>query len=247
MEPVPILPDGPAPEGVDYDRWLGPAASRPFNPNRFHFNFRWFWDYAGGLMTDWGVHILDFALFGMEAGWPRSVMASGGKFAYPDDASETPDTLQAIYEFDGFTLLWDHATGIDLGPYGRTHGVAFVGNNGTLIVDRGGWEVIAETEDDDRGGRRPKVEIPQPERYDGSDLDRHTLNFTAAIRTGEALNADISVGHRVASIAHMGNVAFRAGRKLHWDADSHAFTGDDEAARLAAGNRYRAPWSLPAF
>jgi predicted dehydrogenase len=247
MEPVPIRPDGPVPEGVDYDRWLGPAVSRPFNPNRFHFNFRWFWDYAGGLMTDWGVHILDFALFGMDAGWPRSVMASGGKFAYPDDASETPDTLQAIFEFDGFTLLWDHATGIDLGPYGRTHGVAFVGNNGTLIVDRGGWEVIAETEDDDRGGRRPKVEIPQPERYDGSDLDRHTQNFTAAIRTGEALNADISVGHRVATIAHMGNVAFRVGRKLHWDAEVHAFPGDDEAARLAVGNPYRAPWSLPTF
>ena len=73
--------------------WLGPAPQRAFNPNRFHFNFRWFWDYAGGLMTDWGVHLIDIVLWGMNATAPHSVVASGGKFAYPDDAEETPDTL----------------------------------------------------------------------------------------------------------------------------------------------------------
>jgi hypothetical protein len=62
MEPVPVQPDSAPPAGVDYDMWLGPAPKRPFNPNRFHFNFRWFWDYAGGLMTDWGVHEIDIAL-----------------------------------------------------------------------------------------------------------------------------------------------------------------------------------------
>ncbi|MEP1088323.1 MAG: Gfo/Idh/MocA family oxidoreductase, partial [Algoriphagus sp.] len=65
MKPVPVLPNGPAPAGVDYKMWLGPAPERPFNPNRFHFNFRWFWDYAGGLMTDWGVHEIDIALYAM--------------------------------------------------------------------------------------------------------------------------------------------------------------------------------------
>ena len=119
MKPVPALPDAPAPAGVDYDMWLGPSPKRPFNPNRFHFNFRWFWDYAGGLMTDWGVHEIDIALLAMNASAPKSVMASGGKFAYPDDASETPDTLQAVFEYDGFNMLWEHATGIDGGHYGR--------------------------------------------------------------------------------------------------------------------------------
>ena len=71
--------------------WLGPAPKRPFNRNRFHFTFRWFWDYAGGLMTDWGVHLLDYALYGMNVTAPNSIMASGGKFGYPDDACETPD------------------------------------------------------------------------------------------------------------------------------------------------------------
>src|SRR5690606_9042576 len=109
MKPVPVLPDSPVPKGVDYTMWLGPAPLQPFNENRFHFNFRWFWDYAGGLMTDWGVHLIDYALYGMKADLPKSVMAMGGKFAYPDDASQTPDTLQTLYEFDGFSLLWEHA------------------------------------------------------------------------------------------------------------------------------------------
>ena len=121
MGSVPVVPDSPVPEGVDYDFWLGPAPGRPFNRNRFHFTFRWFWDYAGGMMTDWGVHIVDYALFGMKQYAPRSVMSLGGKFAYPDDACETPDTQQAIYEFDGFTMLWDHGIGIDGGYYGRSH------------------------------------------------------------------------------------------------------------------------------
>ena len=92
MKSVPTVADSAVPEGVDYDFWLGPASKKPFNKNRFHFTFRWFWDYAGGMMTDWGVHIVDYALFGMQQYAPKSVMSMGGKFAYPDDACETPDT-----------------------------------------------------------------------------------------------------------------------------------------------------------
>ena len=95
-------------------------------------------------MTDWGVHEIDIALYAMDAVAPKSVMASGGKLAYPDDASETPDTLQAVFEYDNFNMLWEHATGIDGGNYGRTEGIAFIGNKGTLVLNRGGWELIPE-------------------------------------------------------------------------------------------------------
>src|SRR3546814_8927135 len=88
-------------------------------------------------MTDWGVHLIDYVLHGMDATHPRSVMALGGKYAYPDDASETPDTLQTVYEFDNFTALWEHATGISGGNYGRNHGIAYIGNNGTLVLEIG--------------------------------------------------------------------------------------------------------------
>jgi len=245
MKPVPVLPDTDAPPGVDYDMWLGPAKKRPFNRNRFHFSFRWFWDYAGGLMTDWGVHIIDFALYGMDAPFPKSVMASGGKFAYPDDASETPDTLQAIYEFDNFTMLWEHATGIDLGPYGRTHGVAFIGNNGTLVVDRGGWEVIAEEENDPEfRASVPLVAVPEPRPQQGSDLDRHTVNFVNSMKGEETPNAGAEVGHKTAVVAHMGNIAYKTGRKLYWDGDRFR---DDLPANDLMSPVYRDPWKLPDY
>ncbi len=239
MKPIPVKPDQPAPEGVDYDFWLGPAPKRPFNPNRFHFNFRWFWDYAGGLMTDWGVHIIDFGLYGMKAQLPKSVMASGGKFAYPDDASETPDTLQAIYEFDDFTMIWEHATGIDGGPYGRNHGVAFIGNNGTLVVDRGGWEVIPETE-----GDHYKLEAFPPQSQHGDDLELHVKNFLECIKTRTLPNCDIAIAANTAKVAHMGNIAYRTGHKIFWDKSSNQFVNDSDANGYLSKD-YRKPWKIP--
>jgi predicted dehydrogenase len=87
--------------------WLGPAAKRAFNPNRFHFNFRWFWDYAGGLMTDWGVHLINMMLMGMGPDAPKSAYSCGGKFVL-DDNSETPDSQVTLYEFPNYTLIWEH-------------------------------------------------------------------------------------------------------------------------------------------
>jgi predicted dehydrogenase len=246
MKPIPVKPDSAAPPGVDYDMWLGPAVRRPFNPNRFHFNFRWFWDYAGGLMTDWGVHEIDIALWVMGAQAPRSVVASGGKLAYPEDASETPDTLQAVFEYDRFNMLWEHATGIDGGNYGRTEGVAFIGNNGTLVVNRGGFEILPETEEKD-GQRRYRMEARPPYRPDDVEaLDLHTRNFVEAIRKNDAslLNCGLESGSIAAINAHMGNVAFKVARKVHWDPAAFAFKGDAEADALIVP-RYHNGWKLP--
>lgn len=241
MKPVPVLPDEPVPEGVDYDFWLGPAPKRPFNKNRFHFNFRWFWDYAGGLMTDWGVHIIDYGLYGMGDPVPKSVMAAGGKMAYPDDASETPDTLQAIYEFDKHTMLWEHATGIDGGPYQRTHGIAYIGNNGTLVVDRSGWEIYPEQE----GGSYKMEAIPY-HRGPGNDLGYHVRNFLDCMKTREKPNADIEIAANTAKVAHMGNVAYRIGQKIYWDIDKNQFIENDKANELTRV-AYRGPWKVPKY
>ena len=245
MKPVPRLPDGPVPAGVNYDLWLGPAPKRAFNPNRFHFNFRWFWDYAGGLMTDWGVHEIDIALYAMNATAPKSVMASGGKFAYPDDASETPDTLQAVFEYDGFNMLWEHATGIDGGPYGRPEGIAFIGNNGTLVVNRGGWEVIPETETVD-DLRKFKLEAVPQQFNQGDILDLHTQNFVDAIRKNDTsmLKCGIDTGSVAAINAQMGNIALRTGRKVFWDAVAGQFKNDAEANALVRA-RYVNGYVLP--
>lgn len=240
MSSVPVLPDSQPPAGVDYTMWLGPAEKRPFNPNRFHFNFRWFWDYAGGLMTDWGVHLIDYALLGMKAGAPKSIMASGGKFAYPNDAAETPDTLTAVYEFDGFNMQWEHAQGINNGPYGRDHGIAFIGNNGTLVLDRGGWEVIPEIKD-----KKPLMDaVPhQPSVDDGVKL--HTKNFVDVVKSRKMddLKAPIDACAYVATVAQMGNIAFRTGKKIYWDDAKKQFTDPKANEYLAAEyhNGYKIP------
>lgn len=248
MKPVNIVPDSPVPQGVDYDMWLGPAPRRPFNQNRFHFNFRWFWDYAGGLMTDWGVHEIDIALYAMGATAPKSVMASGGKLAYPDDASETPDTLQAVFEYDNFNMLWEHATGIDLGNYGKTEGIAFIGNNGTLVLNREGWEVTPETKRDDAGVLLYKVEDLPDQRKPSSVnyLYDHVRNFVDAMQRNDAsiLKCGIETGAVAAINAHMGNVAFKTGRKVYWDAAAGQFKNDPEANNLMKAS-YHNGWKLP--
>ncbi|MEX2594153.1 MAG: Gfo/Idh/MocA family oxidoreductase [Anditalea sp.] len=241
MKPVPVKPNTPPPAGVDYKMWLGPAPERPFNDNRFHFNFRWFWDYAGGLMTDWGVHEIDIALYAMGVSAPKSIMASGGKLAYPDDASETPDTLQTVYEFDGFNMLWEHATGIDGGNYGFTEGIAFIGNNGTLVVNRGGWEIIPE-----KDGDKPKIEAMPRVRPDGkSALDLHAVNFVDAVTSNDAskLACGIKTGSVAAINAHMGNIAYKTGEKIYWDEGKEKFTSS-KANKLMAAN-YHNGWKLP--
>ena len=222
MKPGPVVADSAPPAGVDYTQWLGPASIRPFNASRFHFNFRWFWDYAGGLMTDWGVHLLDYGLLGMKSPVPKSVAALGGRFAYPDLYEETPDTLTTLYEFDGFNMVWDSAMGIDNGSYGRDHGIAYIGNNGTLIVNRGGWEVIEEKQS------KSKVSKAFVKPSDNG-LDKHWENFVSCVksRKTEDLHCSIQAGAHVATVAQMGNIAFRSGKKLVWDGTKERFTDED--------------------
>ncbi len=239
MRPQPIVPDSAPPPGVDYKQWLGPAPARTFNASRFHFNFRWFWDYAGGLMTDWGVHLLDYALLGMKADMPNRIDGMGGKFAYPELYEETPDTMTTLYEFDGFNLVWDSAMGIDNGSYNRDHGIAFIGNNGTLVLNRGGWEVIEEKRSEH------KVLMPLQKSIDNG-VDKHWENFVSVVksRKTEDLHCSIQAGAHVATVAQMGNISFRSGKKLNWDKANARFTDasvNDEYFTKVYHNGYTLP------
>jgi predicted dehydrogenase len=249
MKPVPVLADSKVPDGVDYNFWLGPAPLRPFNKNRFHFNFRWFWDYAGGLMTDWGVHEIDIALYAMKAKVPKSVMASGGKLAYPNDASETPDTLQALFEYENFNMLWEHATGIDYGPYEKREGIAFIGNNGTLVLNRSGFEVLVEKEPKgySASGKNKMDPISAVQRPEGVNyLDLHTANFVKAVRSNsiELLNTPIQSGSIAAINAQMGNIAYKTGDKIHWDPMKNKFDNNKKANELIKAS-YQNGWKKP--
>jgi predicted dehydrogenase len=235
-DPIIKKPDTPVPAGVNYDRWLGPAQKRNFNENRFHFEFRWFWDYAGGLMTDWGVHLIDFALIGMKASVPKSIVATGGVYADPNTAAETPDTLTALYEFDDFNIQWEHALGIESGPYSRDHGVAFIGNNGTLVVNRGGWEVIPDKKKMEAVPLQPAVD---------NGLELHMVNLVEAIRKKDKsiINAPIEAGSHIATISQMGNIAYRTSKKIFWDKEKNRFTDDESNTYLAA--KYHNGYTIP--
>ena len=239
MRPDPIVANSAPPKGVDYNAWLGPAPKKPFNASRFHFHFRWFWDYAGGLMTDWGVHLLDYALIGMKATLPKTIVGLGGKFAYPDLSQETPDTLTTLYEFEKFNLVWDAAMGIDNGSYGRDHCIAFIGNNATLVLDRGGWEVIEEKRSEN------KVLIPLQKNSNNGHRD-HQFNFIKAIRENnpDLINCNVEEAAHVAKVAQMGNISFRSNQKLSWSAKHNQFD-DPKINKNYLAKKYHNGYQLP--
>jgi predicted dehydrogenase len=235
---VPKVPDSPVPEGVNYDMWLGPAPKRPFNKNRFHFTWRWYWEYGNGVMTDWGVHLIDYILYGMNRSVPESVMAVGGKYAFPDDDMVTPDTLTAVYDFKDFTLIWEHTIGIGLGNWQRPHGMSYIGENGTLVLDRNGWEVVPE---------KKKIEAVPVQSNVGSGLDLHVRNFLDCVKnkTPQKLNAGFDIGRNVALVAQMGNIAYRTGEKVFWNNDKQQFS--TATANKLITPVYNNGWMLPKY
>jgi predicted dehydrogenase len=234
-----------APPGVDYDLWLGPAPLRPFNRNRFHGNFRWFWDYGNGLCNDWGVHLNDIVLWAMGVQAPLSVFAPGGKYDIADN-SDTPDTLDVHYQYPNFLHFYTVRRGhYHYGSPDRSHGMEFQGTKGVLTLDRGGWVVTA---DRDR---------PQPERHGGSEQHQaHVKNFVHCVRNrSETPASEIEAMHRATTACHLANIAYRLGRRIAWDAhaercyrgydaDKKEFVGEDAEANAYLFREPRKPWSL---
>jgi predicted dehydrogenase len=237
---LPVLPNESVPAGVNYDMWLGPSQKRPFNKNRFHYEFRWFWDYAGGLMTDWGVHLIDMVLMGMNVEVPKSVVASGGKYVFPNDARETPDVQTVVYDYGNFQMTWEHNMALGYGLYGMQHGIAFIGENGTLLLNRGGWEVRP-----DKQNNQPKMETIAWQASSDRGLDKHIVNFIEVVksRKKELLNCPVEAGARVAINSHMGNIAQRTGEKIFWNAAQNNFSS--AKANQLAKPVYHNGWVLP--
>ena len=235
---VPRVPDSTVPPGVDYDMWLGPARLRPFNQNRFHYNFRWFWDYAGGKMTDWGVHMLDMAMWALKLSQPETVTATGGNIAFPNDAMETPDTLTVEYQFAQVVMVWQNNFALQTNEYGFDHGVAFHGTNGVLRANRSFWEVIPATING-----VPVIEPVPRNTNAGNDLRLHVRNFLDAIRTRDRNTAaSMRIGRDVARLAHLGNIAYRTGKTLNWNAEANS-CNQMEANHLLKPE-YRKPWEI---
>jgi predicted dehydrogenase len=239
-------PDTDAPSWFDYNLWLGPAPYRPYNRNRTLYNFRWFWDYSGGILTDWGTHLLDVVHWAMGVEAPRTIQATGGKFLL-DDNRETPDTLEVIYEYPAspasgkeFLVRFSNRVTNGHGPDGHTYGIQFCGTDGTLFIDRSGYTLW------------PEPARVGPERVATSSVTKgessaqhypHVLNFLDCVRSRQKTNSEVETTHRSTSAGLLGVISYKLGRKLTWDAEREQFPADAEGNRLLS-KEYRKPWRL---
>src|SRR6266849_748853 len=228
-------PDGDPPQGVDYDFWLGPAPKRAFNPNRFHWNYLYFWDYSGGMVITWGVHMLDSVRHLLGLGWPSSVSASGGRYVL-DDMRETPDTLVAAFDYPNLTVTCSvqHANAFSWGNPRIDHGIQFLGTRGTMLLTRDGYRVLPE-------GDNTNV-IQSTSGLDAGD-GAHQRRFLEAVRSRKPPACGIREGHISTASLQLANISYRTGRKIVWGETRQEITGDPEASRYLKKD-YRKPWSL---
>ena len=231
-------PDTEAPSHVDYDRWLGPAPHHAFNPNRFHLLFRWYFDYAGGMMSDWGVHLNDIVLWALNSKGPKSVCTTGGIFTSGDDR-DTPDTMQVVYEFPECTLTYSMRKGNGLKFNGHDYGILFCGTDGSLLVDRSGFEVFPDKVVLPYGiklahGDRPlrKIELKHETAKGVDGQDAHVRNFLDCLKSRALPTSDIEIAQRSTNTCHLGNISYKLGRKLEWDAENETFKNDPAANAL---------------
>lgn len=225
------VPNSAPPQGFDFDRWLGPAPLRPYNKNRVHYLFRFFWDYSGGQQTNFGAHHLDIAQWGLGMDDSGPVSAEGSAVFNPDGWYETPDSTDIKYTYDNGVVLNCRQ---NPGTKSKKQGTEFVGDKGSLFVYRGG--IIANPPE-----LLKSVEMPQfASRYANI---AHVNNFIDCIKTRKKPAADISIGHRSATVCHLGNIAVRTGKKINWDPKKETIVGDAQAAKWLT-KEYRKPYDI---
>ena len=238
-------PDGTQPTGVNYDTWLGPAPKRPFNPNRFHYNWRFFWDYGTSELGNQGVHVLDVAIWaiqkmrGANNCLPNRISAMGGIY-WLNDAKEVPDTEIVTYYYPDLLLSFelrsfapDHV--LHQGQRFQGNGpsdfcAAYYGTEGTMLLTSSGWNVYLKS------GEPGPSEKGAPET--------HEKNFLECVKSRRRPNSDVEVGRLSTTLCHLGNISYKLGRDVHFDPKTETFPNDQEANQLLT-KEYRAPFGLP--
>jgi len=228
--------DCPVPEGVHYDIWLGPAPERPFNPNRFHYNWHYMWDYGNGDLGNQGVHQMDVARWGLGVELPTRVSAMGEMFIFDDD-KEVPNVITTSYWFPnagtkGKMLVFEVRPWITNDEKGAKIGNLFYGTKGYMIIDSYTHYVIYDKDDN-------KID-------EGKSEANHYRNFIDAVRAGDPsrVNAPIIEGHLSSSLCHLGLISARLRRSLDFDPATETFVNDSEANALLT-RKYREPFVVP--
>ncbi len=245
------------PEYLDFDKWLGPAPKVAYCPERGDYNFRWWLDYSGGQVTDWGVHHGDIAMWamGMNESGPTSI---AGKGNYPniENGFDVAVEFDCRFEFDG-----GHTARLVSGP----NELVISGDRGKIRVNRGGitgqpadelgithkigsneWGTGENLSDNPAGGQGPVwLQEAVDKLCHGKKPGSHMGNFFDCIRDGGTPISDVHSHHRSVSLCHLANIAMRLDRKLRWDPKSETFVGDDEADAMVSRPK-RDGFAIPA-
>jgi predicted dehydrogenase len=217
----------PVPPNLNYSLWQGPAPERTYVDNLVHYNWHWRWHWGGGELANNGIHALDIARWGLGVDYPRRVTFNGGRYHYDDD-QETPDTGVATFHFGHCGASWDDSS-CNPRRHEKLPFVAFYGEGGSLVQDGSGYKIY-DAKGAETGAGTGK----------GGD-EVHMANFLDAIRGRTKLNSEIEEGQKSTLLCHLGNIAYRVGRTIHFDPNSRKIVGDPEATAMWR-REYRPGW-----
>jgi predicted dehydrogenase len=250
--------DSDPPEGFDWDKWVGPAPLRAYNKNRGFYRFRWFYDYSGGQLTNFGVHYLAQIHASLGADAPLSVVAIGGKYANFDNR-EVPDTMEVLWHYPNDTLVtFSQFNASGAAPTNKPCEIEFRGTKGTMYFRTNGYEIVPEIvtpnefaartpldrtiEKGWRVGAKAQIEA---KIVNGTIRDAdHARNFLDCVKNRKSPTCDVEYGHRCTTAALIGNIAHRAKAYLEWDPKTERFT-NNEGANKALSVEYRKPYKMP--
>jgi predicted dehydrogenase len=237
-----IVADSPVPDGVDYNMWLGPAPLKPFNMSRFHGSWRHFWDYGGGLMSDWGVHLLDIGLWAkdlVEA--PTQVLTYAANSSSEKKMRETFDTMTVSFPKRDYVINWDMTAGVQQGPYEKLYGLAFIGEKGTIVTDRSSYQVFPEWD----GNKKVNKTEAKSFKEGKESHALHARNFLDCVKSRNTPVCPPESGRVAALHAHIPNIGARTGEPvLNWNDMTARFINSEKANGLVKPE-YRAPWTFP--
>ncbi len=222
----PAVADSTPPANLDYDFWLGPAPKKPYNEKHVHYLFRFFWDYSGGQMTNFGAHHLDIVQWALKMDDSGPLEVEGRARYQKDNWYEVPEWFEVTYTYPGVKVI----AGNDQPP----GGVYFEGSQGNLYVTRSKIEC-------ENNPAVLKAEISESNRVTVSD--NHFQNWIDCVKSRAKPIADVEIGHRSATVCHLGNIAIRTGKKIVWDSEREVIPGDDQANAMLT-RPYREPWKL---
>lgn len=229
------------PPGLDYDLWVGPAEWVPYQSNRCHYAWHWWYHFGTGDAGNDGVHDIDIARWGLGAQTHPTLVAGHGTKLFFDDDQEFPDTQCVVFEYPGDgkvgskrQLIYEHRIWSPYVQEGYENGNAFYGTKGMLVLGKGsGWQLFGPR---NKPIAQQKGHLPTPP---------HVRDFLDAIRSDRRPNADIEIGHLSGTLAHLANILARVGRPLRFDPASEQILGDEEANRLVRRTYRENHWAAP--